>query len=291
MPYSVKLLANYRAPSGCRLVTYELSLPRFVLAQLNTHRQLSRNAASSRAIPPAKLIALVENDPVLPVYWGQNQPGMVARAELPPAQIRDAMEQWRIGRDDALRCAQALAGMGVHKQITNRVIEPWMWARVVASATEWENFFSLRVADDAQPEFTQLAQRMALLYYRVPPLDVPAGYWSLPYVTEEERAEGNIPLWKKVSTARVCRVSYLNHEGTREVEKDVVLHDRLMAEGHWSPFEHIAAALPEANWHGNFCGWQQYRKEFAAVECRRFTPEEAQLLAWEHAYPEVLCGS
>jgi thymidylate synthase ThyX len=160
-----------------------------------------------------------------------------------------------------------------------------MWITIVASATDWGNFFALRTADDAQPEIRELARRMAVAYYTTQPEEVPAGYWHLPYVLPDERSTLHIVDLKKTSTARVARVSYLTHGGVRDPAEDFRLHDQLLASGHWSPFEHLASALTKNTWHGNFQGWLQYRKEFEPeLENRSFTPTLEQLGRWKEEY-------
>ena len=42
---------------GKRITTFIVTMPRIVLAELNTHRVFSRNSASSRAIPFTKMCA------------------------------------------------------------------------------------------------------------------------------------------------------------------------------------------------------------------------------------------
>ena len=137
---------------GKRLTSLQLVLPRFILAQLNTHRAFSRSTASSRAIPTAKLIEMVESDPVVPLHWGRNQPGMQAECELSDDLRFQAGDEWMDARDAAVASAKTLAGMGVHKQVVNRILEPFMWAHTIVTATEWDNFFALRLDDAAQPE-------------------------------------------------------------------------------------------------------------------------------------------
>ena len=46
-----KIVADSINPQGDRITTYLLTFPRFILAELNTHRVFSKNSASSRAIP------------------------------------------------------------------------------------------------------------------------------------------------------------------------------------------------------------------------------------------------
>jgi hypothetical protein len=277
MAYSARILQDSLNPVGDRLTTWELSYPRFVHAELMTHRMFSRNSASSRAIPIEKLIQRVIDDPVLPVWWGKNQPGMQAVGELQGLSLRQAKCHWLIARDQAVLRAQTLKRWGVHKQIVNRLLEPWTWIAVIVSATEYENWFHLRAHKDAQPEIRHLAEMMLPLYRETQPQALKAGEWHLPLsgfsgdegLTLEEKI--------KVSVGRCARVSYLTHLGERDVQADLDLHDRLKGSGHWSPFEHVARALDSHQRSGNFTGFFQYRKSFTAENFLRI-PEEADPL-------------
>jgi thymidylate synthase ThyX len=267
--YSARILLDSLGPSGKRLTTWELTYPRFVHAELMTHRLFSRNSASSRAIPVEKLMERVRNDPALPVWWGKNQSGMQAREELDEESQRNAHALWLVARDNALKAVEQLQSIGLHKQLANRLIEPWMFITVIVSATEYSNWFHLRNHKDAQPEISWVAKAMWTQYNERAPMQLPAGAWHMPLIAEEERLFGySDEILKKVSTGRCARVSYLTHDGKREMEKDIELHDRLSKgpqtgePGHWSPFEHVAQALATPERSGNFIGWKQYRKEF-----------------------------
>lgn len=267
MAYSAKILADSRNPVGCRLTTFEITFPRIVLAEFNTHRMISRNSASSRAIPVEKQIAKIESDPFLPIYWGKNQKGMQASAELSASEIEEARSTWLIAKDDAVRAAKALLDRGVHKQITNRLLEPFMWHTVIASATEWQNFFNLRCHKDAQPEIRVIAEMMKSLYSTSTPRDLRHGVWHLPLVPDESEvmdleAKDRLDA-RKVSAGRCARVSYLTHDGVRDPIADVELCDRLATSGHMSPLEHPAQSLDSHERHGNFSGFMQFRKHFA----------------------------
>ncbi|MGH9160931.1 MAG: FAD-dependent thymidylate synthase, partial [Vicinamibacteraceae bacterium] len=160
MPYRADVLLDSVSPAGCRLTTFVLTYPRFVHAELLTHRVFSRNSSSSRAIPVRKLLEQVAAEPVVPVWWGKNQPGMQARAELEPAQQEEARRLWLEARDQAVAIAGKFTALGGHKQIVNRLLEPWMWITVILSGTTYENFFGLRCHLDAQPELRTLAEMM-----------------------------------------------------------------------------------------------------------------------------------
>lgn len=278
--YQTRILKDSLAPSGKRLVTWELTYPRFVHAELMTHRLFSRNSASSRAIPVEKLMARVQEDPALPKWWGRNQTGMQAREELSPDLRGQAEALWLRARDLMLEVVGQLGTLGLHKQLANRLIEPWMFITVIVSATEFDNWFHLRNHKDAQPEIAWVARSMWEQYQSHEPTPVVSGSWHLPLVDDEDRTEAAkrvkreassteaVDLLKKVAVGRCARVSYLTHDGKRDLDKDVELHDRLCSgpvtgePGHWSPFEHVAKALAEPRRSGNFIGWSQYRKEF-----------------------------
>ena len=260
MAYQAEVLLDSIGPSGQRLTTFVLRFPRFVLSEFNTHRMFSRNASSSRAIPTAKLMQQLREDPVLPVEWGRNQSGMQAREVLAGDAARAAEAGWLQARDAALVHAEALRATGVHKQIVNRVLEPWMWTSVVVSATTYENFFALRCHADAQPEIKRLADLMRAAYGTSRPAPRAAGEWHLPFVGADDVS---LPIeeQRQVAVARCARVSYLTHGGSRDVDADKQLHQRLLDAGHWSPFEHVAMAAADATRYNNFTGWQAYRHQ------------------------------
>lgn len=268
--YSTRILTDSLAPCGKRLTTWELTYPRFVHAELMTHRLLSRNSASSRAIPTEKLMARVREDPAMPRWWGRNQAGMQANEELDGSARAEAERLWLAARDQMLAAVEQLGKVGLHKQLANRLIEPWMFITVLVSATEFGNWFHLRNHRMAQPEIAWVARSMWGQYQEHAPAEVPEGGWHLPLVQPSELLSLDEATAKKVSTGRCARVSYLTHEGVRDTDKDVELHDKLCAgpstgePGHWSPFEHVARALAEPRRSGNFFGWSQYRKEFEA---------------------------
>lgn len=263
MSITATVIADSVSPGGKRLTTMVWRYPRFIHSEIMTHRMFSRNAASSRAIPVKKMLEQVLNDPAIPVYWGKNQAGMQAREELSPEEIEQAKEKWFTARDLAVEQVEGLVALGLHKQIANRILEPWMWMVSVVTATEWGNFYALRRHPDAQPECKAIADAAYEAHAASTPKLVMEGDWHLPFVTEDELnntlfALGEV-VWAKISAARCARVSYLNHDGTSPVlKKDLELHDRLIAAPHASPFEH--PATPCEGRHGNFVGWKQYRQ-------------------------------
>jgi hypothetical protein len=144
VPYSAKILADSVGAHGVRLTTFELCYPRMIHSEFMTHRMISRNAASSRAIPVEKMIKRVEEDPVEPLFWGANQKGMQAHQALTGLSLSLAQGYWEDAQYQAVSFARRLADVGAHKQIVNRILEPFSWITVIASATEWGNFINLR---------------------------------------------------------------------------------------------------------------------------------------------------
>jgi thymidylate synthase ThyX len=298
MSFDANVLADSRSPADYRLTTLEATFPRFILAEFNTHRVFSRNSASSRAIPIAKQLRRVLEDPCVPIEFGSNQPGMQAGAPLSGERRQAAEDEWLRARDDAVRRVLALVTgpdalaaadhpldlltqvedacrahaqpsewLNVHKQVANRLLEPFMWHTVIVSATEWDNFWNLRCHPDAQPEIRLIAERMRAAMNASEPAELDWGEWHLPLVHPEDREEvASMEDLVKISAGRCARVSYLTHAGKRNPDADIELHDRLLASGHMSPLEHPAqpltvAELKQGEWSGNFRGWRSYRKE------------------------------
>lgn len=179
--YEARIERDSITQYGERLTTVVCTLPRIVLAELNTHRDKSRSSASSRAIPVDKQIQRLLDDPFVPVYWGKNQKGMQAEEELTQEEIMKAKEVWFEARAQAINSAIDLKNVRVHKQITNRLLEPFMWHTVIISATEWSNFFNLRVHKDAQPEFKKAAEMILEVRNASKPKLLAAGEWHLPF--------------------------------------------------------------------------------------------------------------
>jgi hypothetical protein len=274
----------------------EIEYPRFILAELNTHRMLSKNSASSRAIPVKAMHDFIRENPAMPVYWGKNQPGMKAKEELSGSDSKNAIDIWLQAKDDALHWADALAHkFAVHKQIANRITEPWMTMKTVISGTEWANFFHLRNHPDAQPEIKALAEAMTVAYTTHLPIPLKPGEWHLPYIalgryvpTDElqyfDDYFNRISLEDaKIISASCCaQVSYRKNDDSPEkawkIWQQLIENDPV----HASPIEHQATPMDidsmcrfepdtwepgvthvSANsdlWSGNLRGWIQHRK-------------------------------
>jgi thymidylate synthase ThyX len=274
MTYSATVLADSVSPCGVRLTTLQVTFPRIVLAEFNTHRMLSRNSASSRAIPVEKQIARVRENPFVPEAFGANQRGMQAGEAVDPAMQAMSRAAWMEACRRAISGAETLVEAGVHKQWANRLLEPFTWHTVIVTATEWDNFFALRCNEMAQPEIRRAAEMMRFAMKRSVPEPLAIVDYHQPLIGAEDYAEG-MPdeYYPMVSIARCARVSYLTHEGKRDVAADLALYDRLLSSGHMSPFEHVAFVGDDINaelaseyrgasgFVGNFrWPWVQFRK-------------------------------
>lgn len=271
MTITAKSVLASVSPDGKRIDTLLLRYPRFIHAEFMTHRQFSRNASSSRAIPVARLIEDIDTDAVYPSFWGKNRPGMQAKEELTGPALQYANLEWEQALQSAITIARALAKIGAHKQIVNRILEPFAHINVVVTATEWENFFGLRIHDDAQPEILALAVAMKEAMEGARVQELVYGEWHLPFVSPEEIAEYSglsdpTGILRTVSAARCARTSYRTHDGrVSTVEEDKALGERLTASRpfHASPFEGVATPY-DSNTHSaedqrNFRGWVQNR--------------------------------
>lgn len=261
---TAKVIADSISPHGERLTTVEARCHRMILAELNTHRKFSRNSASSRAIPFKKQLERVLTDPAIPISFPAEQAGMRGGEELDEVKLAQAKLTWLDARDMAVRNAQNLADLGVHKSVVNRLLEPFMWHQVIISSTEWENFFRQRCSPLAQPEMEALANAIYLAMVASKPVRVEYGHWHMPYLTQPDidQCVGRGIDPRFVSVARCARVSYLTHDGERDPEKDLDLYSKLVGAEppHASPLEHVAT--PEFNSQavlGNFDGWSQLR--------------------------------
>jgi len=260
---SAVVVADSVTPGGARVTTVQVTMHRFVLSELNTHRVFSRNSASSRAVPVARQIERVVNDPALPIEFGSKRAGMQAGPPLDQEAHQDALATWLSARDAAVEAARRLADLGVHKQVTNRLLEPFMWHTVIVTATDWNGFWSQRCSPLAQPEIRLAAEAMRAAVQGSTPLEVDFGEWHLPYVSDLDRTEvPTIELLQRISAARCGRVSYLNHERTRDLDDDLRLFDRFVTArpAHASPLEHVATpAAGGGAVVGNLRGWLQLR--------------------------------
>lgn len=175
MAFEATIIKDSVFRNGVRVTTARLSFPRSILAEFNTHRMFSRNAASSRAIPVAKMIAKIEEDPFIPEFK-KNAKGMQGVEPLDQTERRQAKVYWAQAARNMVSASNVLSdknGLNIHKQYTNRLLEPWMWATVIVTATDWNNMFAQRVHPAAEPSF----QRVASMFYEAYKESIPQERW------------------------------------------------------------------------------------------------------------------
>lgn len=265
----VQIIADSISEAGKRITTFQLKYWRAIHSELMTHRVFSRNASSSRAVPIEKMIKQVRENPAKPIHWGANQKGMQAKNEIPQDILYVADLDWRFSASMACENAEMLSNLGLHKQVVNRILEPFQHIHVVLTSTEFDNWEELRYHEDAQPEIWLLAKLMKEARENSEPKKLPIGRYHLPYITEDEEIGIDQELLCKISAARCCRVSYLKHDGTNpSIDDDLALFERLVGSAplHASPLEHQATPKhkSELSFVSNLQGWTQYRKVYEA---------------------------
>jgi hypothetical protein len=279
MTVKVKLLA-YSEFNGETAATIELTYPRFIHAEVMTHRVFSRNSASSRAIPAKKMRQAVLKDIAMPIHWGANQAGMQAYEEISAKRKKLGVFLWKTAAKLACGMHYLMEKAGIHKQVTNRIIEPFMHMRVVVTSTDWESFLWLRDHKAAQPEIQLLAKKIRNVLSYNNPRKLKEGDVHLPYVTKKElRKYVSLDSLLALSSARCAAVSYNTYSDNIDLNKAKQIKAKLMASKddpedrfHASPFEHqlFAVSDPEhPGWthidrhgryySGNVCGFVQYR--------------------------------
>lgn len=279
MSIEAKVIEWSIGPEGQELITMQLKYQRFIHAEFMTHRMFSRNASSSRAIPVNKMIDNILNDPAIPVAWKRNIPGMQGGDPLSKDDAEACRMLWIAQCRNTVKTVRNMVGLGLAKEVANRMLEPWQHIHVVCTGTRaaYNNFFWLRDHEDAQPEIQALARAMkAAQAWNTEEKNIRLlglNEWHLPYILPVERSEFPVDLLRKLSVARCARVSYLKHDNSApSVADDLALYERLINRDqiHASPAEHIATpdnmfGTEDKFWgnphlHGNIEGWIQYRK-------------------------------
>lgn len=262
MTTSVLILADSISPEGSRLTTFAVTMPRFLLAQINKHASIRSTTQSSRAIPFRKMAERLDASHYRPALWKSNQKGMVAGEALTEAGQTDATRVWEQAYGLALKGAGILDALGVHKQWANRITEPFAYVEHILTATEWDNFWNLRCKPDAQDEMAELAFLMRDAYTHSTPTAIGYDEWHMPFhdTTRDQDVEPDLlPL---VSAARCARVSYLTHNGVRSPDEDIRLGNDLIRNGHMTPLEMVAKPSRKHDlWWGAYRGWMSYRHE------------------------------
>lgn len=293
MTITAKIIADSINSLGIRITTFELVYPRMIHSELMTHRLFSRNAASSRAIPISAVIEQVRSNPATPSHWGKNQPGMQARVELEGIALKNVQGWWEHAALDACRTAEQMSEQGAHKQVVNRILEPFVHMKTVLTATEYNNWWWLRDHEDADPTIHELAEAMRVAYNSSTPDQLKDCEWHMPYVSwghddngiqmfqDENFNDISVEEALKISASCCAQVSYRKNDPSLAKAEDI--YDKLvsMEPVHASPFEHQAMCftkdihniawenLPEGIthidrylnwWSGNLKQWIQHRQ-------------------------------
>lgn len=224
-----------------------------------------------------------------PIHWGKNQPGMQAKEELEGWRRSLAIGLWRLSGYITCLFALLLYYVGAHKQIANRIIEPWSHINVLVTSVHWANFLALRNHPDAQPEIMELARLVHIALSDTGPVRLKNDEWHLPYITSEDHKMYDLETLIQISVSRCASVSYKTVDGKpMDAARAVPLYAKLLAAAplHASPAEH--QAYPDTKsyneffqtdewdrpeYHGNLTGWCQYRKTLK----NEYVPDEFEV--------------
>lgn len=284
---SVKIIADSINKFGQRITTFELEYPRFVHSELMTHRLFSRNSASSRAVPTVSVLDSIAKRIAMPVFWGKNQKGMQSYQELDSLQKSASKALWVEAAKQATSLSKIMQETGLHKQVANRITEPFTYMKVIVTATDFDSFFWLRTHHAADPTIRQLAVMMKDVYDNNKPELLHRGEWHLPYVDKRLIRDGALSTEDalKLSVSCCCQVSYRKQDQSPEKAQEIwdMLNIGSATEPeHSSPTEHQALCFEQSSpmtmyphqwsigvthidrnldmWSGNFKGWIQYRQ-------------------------------
>jgi thymidylate synthase ThyX len=255
---TAKIVLDSINPNGNRVVTFELNYPKNIHWEVLTHRSMSRNSSSTRAIPVDTMVKTAVDEFDYPPFM-MNQKGMQADVPATGEALDAAKFIWAKAFESAVLAASTLGHLGIHKQNANRLLYPFTNISVVLTATEFENFFNLRLGADAQQEIQELAKLMKDAMDNSEPTKLKYGDWHIPYITKEELGY-SLADRLITSVARTARVSYEHQGEASYLANDATLAHRLLRSGHFSPFEHQAVAEePQYVEPSNLVGYTQLR--------------------------------
>ena len=253
-----KVICDSINEQGVRITTLEVEYPRFIHSEFMTHRELSKNSSSSRAVPIDKMLDNTRNNMAVPLYWGKSKSGMQADGEVSKFDEVKCVLNWEKSFNYIEQRILDMKDLGLHKQIPNRLSEPFQMMKVVVTATNWDNFFNLRIHKDSQPEICMLAYKMYQAMQKSVPFELRDGEYHLPYISRYRIISGrgvgkleyssentvlDLETAKKISVSCCAQTSYRNTD--MSLEKADKIFDMLVKADvlHSSCFEHLATPV------------------------------------------------
>lgn len=255
---ALKILHSKCTLTGKEVSTFLLEYPLEIHAELLTHRDFGRNAASGRAIPTITVIEQCLNNTVIPL-WTKNQSGMSGDRITDISTLNNLNQQVEKLLHKTIKVVNKMVELGAHKQNANRYLNAFTHIRVIVTSEEWDNWFNLRYDEEhAKPEIFELAKAMAAEFHTKPPTPLEPGDWHTPFADPSLPVEDR----KKQSASLNAQVSFRKDDPS--LEKADVVFSRLVLGNklHASPFEHVCRILePGEKPKGNLPSFHQYRTD------------------------------
>lgn len=304
---TAKIICDSVSPDGVRITTLEIEYPRFIHGEFMTHRSLSKNSSSSRAIPIQKMLDQIEINMAIPIYWGKNKSGMQAVEEVSKFDEAKSVLNWERSFNYTKERVLDMVEDGLHKQVPNRLTEPFQMMKVVVTGTDWDNFFNLRIHKDAQPEICMLAYKIYKAMEESKPQKLLQGQYHLPYVCNSyEISEEGFPILDtlayctednkllsledaiKISASCCAQVSYRNADMSLE-KADKIFNMLIKSDVlHASCFEHLAT--PICNQDGLINGWD-FGITHQNKQGQLFSGNLRGWISYRHLLPSNTCYS
>jgi len=272
--FSVRLLKHSANPTGREAISWLVTYERFIHAEVMTHRW-ERNFSSSRAVPYAKMVEWIKEDPALPLHLGRNQSGMQSGAEVDkPDEFRRMLVE--LFADTVEICNYYVDEFDPHKEIINRYLEPWAWITGIMTMgrDQLMNFFTLRCSRYAHPNIQRLAVTMARLYFASTPQRLDVGDWHVPFIDDHipHGKTGAIKTELIWSVARAAWCSYNSPTKDATFSRAKIRHDDCVANKHMTPLGHQLMVRSEGDGHGVVPGYDSYRSMIPGEMSRDFDP-------------------
>jgi hypothetical protein len=265
----VKILLDSTNPYNKeRVITVQVYTPRFLNAELNTHRNIAKNYSSGRAIgfPMTKH----QKEPFIPPYVQTPSATMHGEKEVDIATYRSFAGNLHTIYQDILYVLAPFEHK-VHKQHLNRYIEAFTMQTGVFTANEYafDNLIKLRKSKYADPNIQIFASKLEDAISESKSIE---RFKHLPLTGDLDTDNYTDLELALISAGRIAKVSY-NYAFDEAPENSLNRAKMLIEHEHKSPLCHQLFANMTANqeaithmdfngnqYSGTIRNWNQFRK-------------------------------